>query len=221
MGHLALEKPYVALQERLDKNPIGAPATDELYEILRIRFSAEEAAIGARMPMTPAPLDVLARRMDEDPERLEAKLDRMARKGLVLDFETNGRRFYMLAPTVIGFFEFTFMRLHEELPNKRLADLLCSYMFEDDKFAKNAFRGETQVGRTLVHEKTLSDDLRAEIMPYEAATEIIKNAKLHAIGLCYCRHKAMHHGNPCKKPMEVCTSLNGSADWIIRRGFGR
>ena len=60
MGHLALEKPYVALQQRLDKNPVGAPATDELYEILRIRFSAEEAAIGARMPMVPAPIDVLA-----------------------------------------------------------------------------------------------------------------------------------------------------------------
>ena len=152
---------------------------------------------------------------------LKARLDRMARKGLVLDFETGGKRFYMLAPTVIGFFEFTFMRLHEELPNKRLAELLSNYMFEDDKFARNAFRGETQIGRTLVHEKTLPDDLRAEIMPYEAATEIIKSAKLHAVGLCYCRHKALHHGNPCKKPMEVCTSLNGSADWIIRRGFGR
>ncbi|RMD82768.1 MAG: 4Fe-4S dicluster domain-containing protein [Candidatus Dadabacteria bacterium] len=164
---------------------------------------------------------MLARRLDEDPERLEEKLDRMARKGLVLDFESHGKRYYMLAPTVIGFFEFTFMRLHEDLPNRRLAELLSKYMFEDDTFARNAFRGQTQIGRTLVHEKTLPQDLRAEILPYEAATEIIKSAKLHAVGLCYCRHKALHHGKPCKKPLEVCTSLNGSADWIIRRGFGR
>jgi len=216
-----LKSPMSPCSSASTRTPIGAPATDELFEILRIRFSAEEAAIGARMPMTPAPLSVLSRRIGEDPERLEARLDRMAEKGLVLDFETKGKRFYMLAPTVIGFFEFTFMRLHEELPNARLADLLSTYMFEDDAFAKSAFRADTQVGRTLVHESTLSDDLRAEILPHEDAGEIIKNASLHAVGLCYCRHKAMHHGNPCKKPMEVCTSLNESADWIIRRGFGR
>lgn len=221
MGHLAMQKPYLALQERLHKNPIGAPATKELFEILRLRFTEEEAEIGARMPMTPAPLEKLSERLSEAPDRLQAKLECMAEKGLVLDFETNGKRFYMLAPTVIGFFEFTFMRLHKDLPNKKLADLLSAYMFEDTTFAKNAFRGNTQIGRALVHEKTLTDDLRSEILPYEQASEIIKEAKLCAVGLCYCRHKAMHHGSPCKKPMEVCTTLNESADWVIRRGFGR
>ena len=221
MGHLGIQKPYLALQERLDKNPIGAPASADLFEILRLRFTEEEAEIGARMPMTPAPLDKLSQRLREQPDRLEAKLERMAEKGLVLDFETNGIRFYMLAPTVIGFFEFTFMRLHKDLPNKKLADLLSAYMFEDSTFAKNAFRASTQIGRALVHENTLKGDLRTEVLPYERATEILKNAELRAVGLCYCRHKAMHHGNPCKKPMEVCTSFDGAADWAIRRGFAR
>lgn len=221
MGHLAMQKPYLALQQRLDKNPVGAPATEELFEILRLRFSEEEAQIGARMPMTPAPLHKLSERLEMAPDELEEKLERMAEKGLVLDFQTRGKRFYMLAPTVIGFFEFTFMKLHKDLPNKKLADLLSAYMFSDDRFAKNAFRGETQIGRTLAHEKTLGDDLRSEVLEYERASEIIKKAKLRSVGLCYCRHKAMHHGNPCKKPMEVCTAFNESADWIIRRGFGR
>jgi Pyruvate/2-oxoacid:ferredoxin oxidoreductase delta subunit len=221
MGHLGIQKPYLALQERLHKNPIGAPATEELFEILRLRFTEEEAEIGARMPMTPAPLDKLSKRIGQEPDRLQAKLERMAEKGLVLDFETNGKHFYMLAPTVIGFFEFTFMRLHKDLPNKKLADLLSVYMFEDPTFVKNAFRETTQVGRALVHEKTLTDDLRSEILPYEQTTEILKKAELRAVGLCYCRHKAMHHGAPCKKPMETCTTLNESADWVIRRGFGR
>ncbi|MDH3211677.1 MAG: 4Fe-4S binding protein [Myxococcales bacterium] len=220
MGHLSLRDPHVELQKRLDKNPIGAPATEELFEILRLRFSDEEAQIGARMPMTPAPLALLSRRTGEAPERLEAKLDRMAEKGLVLDFETKGRRFFMLAPTVIGFFEFTFMRLHKDLPNKKLADLLSVYM-HDDTFAHNAFRGDTQIGRALVHEKALSDDVRAEILPYEQTSEILKKAELRAVGLCYCRHKAEHHGTPCKKPMETCTTLNENAEWVIRRGYGR
>jgi len=221
MGHLAIQKPYLALQERLDKNTAGAPAADELFEILRIRFTEEEAAIGARMPMTPAPLEQLGKRLGEAPERLGAALERMAEKGLVLDFELNGTRFYMLAPTVIGFFEFTFMRLHKDLPNEKLADLLSAYMFENQAFVKSAFGTTTQLGRALVHEKTLGDDIRSEILPYEQASEILKSAALLAVGLCYCRHKAMHHGTPCKKPMEVCTTLNESADWVIRRGFGR
>jgi NAD-dependent dihydropyrimidine dehydrogenase PreA subunit len=221
MGHLGIQRPYLALQERLHKNPIGAPATEELFEILRLRFTEDEAEIGARMPMTPAPLDKLSKRIGQEPDRLQANLERMAEKGLVLDFETNGKHFYMLAPTVIGFFEFTFMRLHKDLPNKKLADLLSAYMFEDPTFAKNAFRETTQIGRALVHERTLTDDVRAEILPYEQTTEILKKAELRAVGLCYCRHKAMHHGAPCKKPMETCTTLNESADWAIRRGFGR
>jgi len=221
MGHLATQKPYLDLQQRLHKNPIGAPPAEELFEILRLRFTEEEAQIGARMPMTPAPLDALSRRLGQDPERLGAALERMAEKGLVLDFQTNGKPFYMLAPTVIGFFEFTFMRLHKDLPNKKLADLLSAYMFENRTFADNAFSHETQVGRVIAHEEILSDELRSEILPYEQASEILKNAKLRAVGLCYCRHKAMHHGNPCKKPMETCTTLNGSADWVIRRGYGR
>jgi Pyruvate/2-oxoacid:ferredoxin oxidoreductase delta subunit len=221
MGHLVAQKPYLALQQRLHKNPIGAPPAEALFEILRLRFSEEEAAIGARMPMTPAPLERLSQRLGWAPDRLQAQLERMAEKGLVLDFETNGKRFYALAPTVIGFFEFTFMRLHQDLPNRRLADLLSAYMFEDRTFADNAFRGETQIGRVLAHEKTLSDDLRTEILPYEQVSEILRNATLRAVGLCYCRHKAMHHGTPCKKPMETCTTLGASADWVIRRGYGR
>jgi Pyruvate/2-oxoacid:ferredoxin oxidoreductase delta subunit len=219
--HLAIEKPYLALQERLHKNPIGAPASKELFEILRLRFTEEEAEIGARMPMTPCPLEKLSARIGQEPARLEAKLERMAEKGLVMDFETNGRRFYTLAPTVIGFFEFTFMRLHKDLPNQKLADLLSAYMFENPTFPKNAFRETTQIGRAMVHEKTLSDEVRAEILPYEQTTEVLKKAELRAVGLCYCRHKAMHHGAPCKKPMETCTTLNQSADWVIRRGYGR
>jgi Pyruvate/2-oxoacid:ferredoxin oxidoreductase delta subunit len=220
MGHLAIEKPYLALQERLDKYPIGAPATEELFEILRLRFTKGEAEIAARMPMNPAPLEVISKRVEQAPERLEAKLERMAEKGLVLDFESKEKRFYMLAPTVIGFFEFTFMRLHKDLPNEKLADLLSTYM-EDPRFADNAFRAETQIGRTIAHEKALPGDLRADIMPYEQTTEILKEADLRAVGLCYCRHKAVHHGTPCEKPMEVCMSLNKSAEWVIRRGYGR
>ena len=76
MGHLAIQKPYLALQERLNKNTVGAPSAEALFEILRLRFTEEEAEIGARMPMSPAPLDTLSKRLRLAPDRLEATLDR-------------------------------------------------------------------------------------------------------------------------------------------------
>jgi ferredoxin len=173
------------------------------------------------MPMAPAPLEVLSKRMGQSAAALESKLERMAEKGLVLDFETDGKRFYMLAPTVIGFFEFTFMRLHKDLPNEKLADLLSAYLLDDPTFAQNAFQPGTQIGRALVHETALSEDVRAEVLPYEQTSEILRQAEKRAVGLCYCRHKALHRGHPCPQPMEVCTALNRAADWVIRRGFGR
>ena len=30
-----------------------------------------------------------------------------------------------------------------------------------------------------------------------------------------------HEGKPCSKPMEVCTTLNAAADYVIRHGLGR
>ena len=39
MGHLAIQKPYLELQERLHKYPVGAPATEELFEILPLGWT--------------------------------------------------------------------------------------------------------------------------------------------------------------------------------------
>ena len=40
---------YLDLQERLAKNPVGAPAAAELFEIFRILFTEEEARVASRM----------------------------------------------------------------------------------------------------------------------------------------------------------------------------
>ena len=73
-------------------------------------------------------------------------------------------------------------------------------------------------GHLEAHSRAVS---RLEVQGDAGLTEVLKQAKLRAVGLCYCRHKAMHHGTPCDKPMEVCTTLNGNAEWVIRRGYGR
>jgi len=112
MGHLHASKDrWLALQRRVDKTQTGLPPTPELHDILRHLFTEQEADIAARLPVVPRSLSSLARRFDLPAESLRAILDRMADKGLVFDLPPPPRgTFYMRAPPVIGFFEFSMMR---------------------------------------------------------------------------------------------------------------
>ena len=115
MGHL-LANPdlaYQRLQQRLDRMPTGAPDSAVFQQILRLLFTEEEAQIAAAMP-TVCSMAVLAKRTGSTVEELDPKVDAMAAKGLVLDLENKGERYVALAPVVIGFFEFTFMRVRED-----------------------------------------------------------------------------------------------------------
>ncbi|MBP1759511.1 MAG: iron-sulfur cluster-binding protein, partial [Firmicutes bacterium] len=118
MGHLTLAKSevYKALAQRLDKNPVGAPLNPTLMEILYILFTETQALIGSKFPLEVTSLDHLVPLTGLNPRELENHLNLMADKGLVIDFSRNEVSYYMLSPLVVGFFEYTFMRVNETLP---------------------------------------------------------------------------------------------------------
>ncbi len=126
----------------------------------------------------------------------------LADKGLIVDFLNRkiGKKMYMLAPTVVGFFEFSMMRVRDDINQKELAKLFHKYLYEDFTFAKQAFQKKTQFGRTLVHETALNEGDYSEILSFEKATEIIKSSKSNTVSLCYCRHKASHLNEVCYNP---------------------
>jgi len=212
---------YVRLQKRLDRFPIGAPPAPALYEILKALYTEEEAEVGARMPIRFTDLAGIARRTGKSPEQLRPILHRMADKGLVMDFEHRGKFTYILSPTVLGFFEFAFMRVREDLPQKEIARHMVAYAHDDPDFARAVFAGKTQGGRALVHEDQVDPADLTQIFDHERATQIVKEAKAWAVSLCFCRHIQEHEGKACGKPMGVCTTLNSAADYVIRHGLGR
>jgi len=112
MGHRNLETDlaYHRLQQRLDRMVTGAPDAPALRAILRLLFTPEEAELAARMP-TLCSVRSLAERVGRDEAELEVLVTSMARRGLVVDLEHRGERWVALAPVVIGFFEYTFMRV--------------------------------------------------------------------------------------------------------------
>jgi Fe-S-cluster-containing hydrogenase component 2 len=230
MGHLGrMKEEYRDLVARIERGPVALPeAQDEAAErgrreILEILYTPEEAALAARMPTRPVSLDGLAKRLGVDAPGLEAKLEAMCDRGVVLDLVNprSGKRSYMLAPPVVGFFEYSLMRAKDSVPKKRMAEALHAYTHLDPAFAREAFGKQTVIGRALVHETELSDEPLPDVLAWERASELVGGARKWAVSLCYCRHKSEHLGARCDAPMDNCLSLNGGAEFIARRGFGR
>jgi Pyruvate/2-oxoacid:ferredoxin oxidoreductase delta subunit len=147
----------------------------------------------------------------------------MCEKGVAMDLvhPRTGKTSYLLSPPVVGFFEFSMMRAQDRIPKKRMADALHAYTRGDPAFAREVFGHETKLGRALVHEDALGDDPRPEVLDWQRATEVIGGARRISVSLCFCRHAAEHAGTACDAPKEICLSLNGGAEFVVRRGFGR
>ncbi len=226
LGHLKVE--YRALVRRLEGTQFALPEPHEQRawngwkEILEILCSPEEAELASRLPVMPTGLDGIAHRLNLTPDALKPRLDTLCDRGLVVDLvhPETGETKYVLAPPMAGFFEFSMMRAKDSIPKKRMAEALEAYVHGDDTFMREVYGEETVIGRALVHESALADDV-PEVLDYERATAIVGDAKLVSVSLCHCRHKAEHLGKACDAPQDTCMSLNGGAEFVIRRKFGR
>jgi ferredoxin len=222
MGHTvnAKEEVYRALAERLNRMPVGAPVNEILMEILYRLYTESEAAVGSKFPMVPMTLDKIVGITGMKREVLKKTLDDMADKGLVLDLPRRECTYYMLAPMMSGFFEFTFMRVRDSVNMKELAELFERYL-ECPEMRDELSGSDTKLFQTLVYESLIPAAVETEVLTYEKASAIIRQSGGGTLSLCSCKHKASHLGKACGAPMEVCTSLGHIAKWIAYRGMGK
>lgn len=224
MGHVVSKRAYHDLQKRLDMMPIGAPAHRAFFELLEELYTPEECRVAAAIPLRLASLEAIAKNAGLPERRTAAVLDALATKGLVVDMPRGDRpTLYFLNPTVIGFFEFTMMRVRQDIDQRRVAELMWHYMFEDPKraFIKMMSEGETFLARPLVHETAIEPEDFTEILDWERATELVDTAGYWSEGVCHCRHVKLHRGQRCDYPLEHCMALGRSAQWLVRRGLAK
>ena len=223
MGHIANSKTnLVPLIDRLNQYPIGLVDNDILRELLSILFTEEEAYVGSKFPLMEATMAEMIERTGYQEEKLALILESMADKGIIMDLPYGDKTYYLLMPGVIGFIEFTFMKNRTDIPMDKVARLMSEYFHWDDKDgqAKEFFGSKTQLTRSLPYEDHIP--VNSEIVSYDSAREIIKNADFHAVAMCYCRHKREHEGKSCKKDAPVdgtCMTIGRGAEFLVRRGF--
>jgi len=222
MAHVVTQSAYARLTERLNRFPQGAPPTELLTKILKILFDQKEAEMVSLLPVKPFAAKQAARIWKMSEKETRKVLDRLAEKALLVDFETDGEMHYVLPPPMAGFFEFSLMRIREDIDQKLLSELLYQYLNQEEDFVRELFAtGQTQLGRAFVDETVLSEENSLHVLDWERASEVIRTATHRGISICYCRHKMMHLDRACSAPMESCMTFNTAAQSLIRHGHAR
>ena len=222
MAHRTLKTAYSSLADRINRFPQGAPPSELLFRILRILFREDEAGLVALLPIKPFTAEAAAAIWKMSLTDARKVLDELAGRALLLDWERDGEMFYVLPPPMAGFFEFSMMRIRDDIDQKALAELFYQYLNIEEDFVRALFTdGETQLGRTFVHEPALSADNALHVLDYERATHVVESASAIGVGTCYCRHKLEHMGRACDAPRQICMTFNTTADSLIRHGHAR
>jgi ferredoxin len=221
--HLTIKhNSYYKLAERINRFPQGAPASDLLFQILKILFSEKEAGLISQLPIKQFTARKAAKIWKIREEDALIILNDLTDRGLLIDAEDRNDIVYSMPPPMAGFFEFSLMRYRNDIDQKTLSELFYQYMNVEEDFIKELFtHGETQLGRTFVNETVLSEENSLHIFDYERASEVIKTAACIGIGVCYCRHKMQHIGKNCNAEMDICMTFNKSADSLTRHGVAR
>ena len=222
MAHHTSISAYQRLADRLNRFPQGAPPSELLFQILKLLFRERDAQLVALLPIKPFSVEQAARVWRMETADAHRILDDLASRALLVDFEQNGHPVYVLPPPMAGFFEFSLMRVRDDLDQQLLSELYYQYLNVEEDFIRDLFtNGETQLGRTFVHEPALSAENALHVLDYERTSQVIRTATHMGVSTCYCRHKMFHLHRPCEAPLDVCMTFNTTAQSLIKHGHAR
>jgi ferredoxin len=222
MAHSKGLSAYQRLTDRLNRFPQGAPRSDLLFQILKMLFREREAELVSLLPIKPFTAEKAAKIWKMTDKEAGDILDGLAGRALLVDFESDGKSCYTLPPPMAGFFEFSLMRVRDDIDQKLLSELFYEYLNVEEDFIRELFtEGETQLGRAFVYEPALPRENALHVLDYDRASEVIKTASHRGVGICYCRHKMMHNDRACGSPLEICMTFNTTAETLTKHGHVR
>jgi len=204
---------YQKLAHHLDSLPSGYPSTESGVElrILERLFTPEEAELATHLTLLPEEARVVARRAAIDPAQAEQQLEKMARKGLIMDEILEGQPpRYQAAQFVIGIWEFQVDNLDPELI-KDVDEYRAALL--DEGWAKMP-----QI-RTIPVEASM--DASARVLPHERALKLLDSHDKFLVIPCICRQERTLVGEGCNKPEHYCLVLGSAADYYHRNNLGK
>jgi ferredoxin len=187
---------YERLAEALDRLPNGFPRTPSNVElrVLKKIFSPEEAKIAGQLTGSTESIVEIAQKLGFSVEEAQAKLIKMAKRGLVWYEEEKGKPSFRLAPFVVGIYEAQLETMDHEL-----AHLVEEYLANGG--AVGIMKPQPALHRVIPAQKAVKSEL---ILPYDDVKAILLNSRSFGLRDCVCRVQQKHVGHKCEFPLRTC-----------------
>ncbi len=187
---------YERLAEALDKLPNGFPRTASNVEIrvLKKIFSLEEASLASQLSGSMESAEVIAKRIGLSPEEIEAKLLKMAKRGLLWRWKEGNTQLFRLAPFVVGIYE-----AQLEVMDHELAHLVEEYLGNGG--AAGIMKPQPALHRVIPAQKAVKSEW---ILPYDDVKAILLSSKSFGLRDCICRVQQKQIGHECTFPLRTC-----------------
>jgi electron transport complex protein RnfB len=215
---------YVKLQQHLDLQPVGFPATASQAEIriLQHIFTPEQAEIATCLTHRPEPVETIhGRACQKIPplqapslqvpslQDIETQLYAMVKKGGIEIQKKNGIPLFANAPLVVGMYELQLDRLTPEF----IRDFKT---YSSDKKFGLAFMRTIPIQKSIQYQNSVSTFDEINIL-------LEKTLGPFVILECICRKKKAIQGSSCKitQRRETCLALGGIAQSALEMGMGR
>jgi len=204
---------YLRLREFLDRMPGSYPATESGVEIkiLKKLFTPEEAELAMHLTPMPEPVAAIAGRTGMEKDALRARLEAMARKGLLLRVRAGEEAFYSALSFVVGIYEFNLNTIDREL-----AELFEEYLPHLGNVWKNV---KTKPLRVVPIQSALPGG--HAVASYEQIRELVKEKQLISVAPCICRKERTLVGGSCDRPAERCIQFDLAAQYYLENGMSR
>ncbi len=205
---------YRKLQQRLDTYSMGFPATDSGIEIRILKHLFSEDDAGLFLTLTPRleTPEAAAPRLGLPVETAAARMEDMARRGLLFRLETGGRVKYGTVPFVHGLFEFQVKNLDRDL-----AEMVGRY--SEEAFDRAMQHSADYFLRTVPVQRSV--DLTQSIARHEDAVAMLRGKTGIVVTDCICRKKMAVTEGACAKPLEACFMFGSMGQYYLDRGMGR
>jgi ferredoxin len=216
---MPVDEIYIRFIAWLDKGWWHLPASEHLLPAIKAFLTPEEAALLAGLPFKPTELKELADLKGMRPEDLGAKLDALARRGVVWRSERDGGNFYNLNDAFFIFFRGPFSAIHLDKAAEAMAPFLNRY-FRDGLMDQLAPAG-TKPLRTIPIGGTIEDPRR--IAPYEDVKSIVDSQDFICVSNCACRQRKRvdPESATCEHPESVCLHFGDLARYLVANGLSR
>ncbi|HQU33338.1 MAG: hypothetical protein B7Z68_10375 [Acidobacteria bacterium 21-70-11] len=195
-----MDNVFKRLAAKLDELPHGFPSAESGVElrILEKIFSPEDAEMALHLLPIPETVETISRRVAQPAETLRTVLDGMAERGQILVVRQDGDRLFMLAPFVIGIYEFQLNRMDAELA------ALC------EEYVPTLLRtvGGHKPALARVVPVNAHIDAHATILRTDSLREMLSHARSFRVAPCICRREQALLGSPCRHTSETCLAFS-------------